>query len=109
MPDSMIISEPFNLENEPALKPASVNTRPGPEYLASRRIWQGIPGIERLADGRLIATWYSGGENEGPDNYVLLASSDDDGASWSEPIAVVHPRHPVRAFDPVLWRDPSGV
>jgi hypothetical protein len=90
------------------LQPAFVNTHHGAEYAAVRRRWQGIPGIERAASGRLLATWYSGGDNEGPDNYVLLASSEDNGRTWAEPLAVIHHPHPVRAFDPVLWHDPNG-
>ena len=57
-----------------------------------RRIWQGIPGIERSQGGRLWAAWYSGGETEGPDNYVLVVTSSDDGKSWSEPLLVIDPR-----------------
>jgi predicted neuraminidase len=92
-----------------SLRPASVNTRPGAEYSASVRNWQGIPGIERSANGRLLATWYSGDENEGPANYILLVISENEGRSWSDPLAVVAPPYPVRAFDPVLWHDPDGV
>jgi hypothetical protein len=91
-----------------SLEPPSVNSRPGSEYSAPRRLWQGIPGIERTSSGRLLATWYSGGDNEGPENYILLGSSEDDGRTWSEPLHVIHPPHPVRAFDPVLWHDPNG-
>lgn len=92
-----------------SLRPPPVNTRPGVEYSAERRLWQGIPGIERTQQGRLLATWYSGGETEGPENYVLLVSSDDDGGTWSNPFLVIDPPFPVRAFDPVLWHDPKGV
>ena len=81
---------------------------PGPEYGTGERIWQGIPGIERSQGGRLWAAWYSGGETEGPDNYVLVVTSSDDGKSWSEPLLVIDPPGNVRAFDPCLWHDPSG-
>jgi hypothetical protein len=92
-----------------ALRPTKVDSAPGAKYAPGRRLWQGIPGIEVTRSGRLLATWYSGGENEGPENYVLLASSEDDGQSWSEPLAVIDPPDLVRAFDPVLWHDPGGV
>jgi predicted neuraminidase len=91
-----------------ALQPVPVNVNPGDTFSPEKRLWQGIPGIERARSGRLIASWYSGGDNEGPDNYLILATSEDDGHSWSEPIAVVDPPGRVRAFDPVLWHDPQG-
>lgn len=88
---------------------------PGPEYAADRRAWQGIPGIERAANGRLWAAWYTGGQilpehgnAEGPGNHVVLATSADDGRTWRDPVLAVDPEGPVRAFDPVLWRDPAG-
>jgi hypothetical protein len=91
-----------------SLRPVSVNVNPGEKYSAKSRLWQGIPGIERTRNGRLLATWYSGGDNEGPDNYLILVTSDDDGHTWSEPVAVVDPPGRVRAFDAVLWHDPKG-
>lgn len=90
-----------------ALQPAELIINPGEKYSPQSRQWQGIPGIEIDATGRLWATWYSGGAGEGPDNYVLLVSSDDDGKSWSCPSLVIDPPGQVRAFDPVLWMDPS--
>lgn len=84
-----------------------VELSPGPAYASASREWQGIPGIERAPDGTLFATWYSGGKGEGPDNYVLVVRSTDDGATWSEPILTIDPPGKVRAFDPVLWLDPS--
>jgi len=86
----------------------SINTNPGAGYAPDTRLWQGIPGIERTPGGRLWGVWYSGGKGEGPDNYVVLVSSDDDGATWSAPKAVIDPPGKVRAFDPTLWTDPSG-
>jgi predicted neuraminidase len=90
-----------------ALESPTVITDPGPEYADSARVWQGIPGIERAANGRLWATWYSGGTTEGMYNYVLLYTSGDDGASW-EQVLIVDPAGVVRAFDPCLWCDPLG-
>jgi predicted neuraminidase len=98
----------FGNAQDLSLQPPSVNTQPGVEYSTGRRLWQGIPGIERTTQGRLLATWYSGGETEGPENYVLLVTSEDDGRTWSDPLLVVDPPSPVRAFDPVLWHDPGG-
>jgi predicted neuraminidase len=93
---------------EPALQPASVNTDLGPQYADSVRAFQGIPGVERAANGRLWATWYGGGTGEGPDNFVVLVTSADDGKSWSKVKLAIDPPGSVRAFDPCLWHDPEG-
>lgn len=82
--------------------------KPGEKYHARNRMWQGIPSIERAINGRLWATWYSGGKQEDNDNYVLLVTSDDDGRTWSDPVAVVDPPGLTRAWDPCLWHDPRG-
>lgn len=92
-----------------ALEPPLIDTTPGAEYhSANRRQFQGIPAIERAANGRLWAAWYSGGPGEGPENYVLLTTSGDDGVTWTEPVLVVDPPGDVRAFDECLWHDPRG-
>ncbi|MGV3722344.1 MAG: sialidase family protein [Actinomycetota bacterium] len=94
--------------NDLALQPAVVNTAPGSAYAANTRPFQGIPGIERAPKGRLWATWYGGGPDEGPENYVALVTSDDDGRTWSRERLVIDPPGPIRAFDPCLWTDPDG-
>lgn len=93
---------------DPALEPVRVNTSPGSEYADNTRLFQGIPGIERARNGRLWAVWYAGGPGEGPENYVILVTSDDDGKSWCGPKLVIDPPGPVRAYDPTLWMDPTG-
>ena len=95
---------------EPYLCPPQVLTPPGPEYADELRQFQGIPGIERAPSGRLWATWYGGGTTENRYNYVLLATSADDGDTWSEVKTVIDPdgEGPVRAYDPCLWHDPNG-
>ena len=96
---------------DPALEAPTVNTAPGAEYADGTRIFQGIPGLERAANGRLWAVWYAGGPDEpgeGPGNYVMLATSGDDGATWSGPRLVIDPPGQVRAYDPCLWHDPLG-
>ena len=94
--------------HEQSLCPPPVTLDPGVAYRSAARKWQGIPGIERTAGGRLYATWYSGGEKEGPANYVLLVSSDNGGEDWTQPLLVIDPPGDVRAYDPVLWIDPLG-
>jgi hypothetical protein len=89
-----------------------VIVNPPVAYSTSLRTWQGIPAIERASNGRLWAAWYSGGKGEGPDNFLILATSDNDGRSWSKAkLVVTTPRNlgPVlREFDPCLWIDPTG-
>lgn len=77
-------------------------------YAPRRRVWQGIPSVERTAGGRLFFTWYTGGTREEVGNYVLLATSEDGGLTVSDPIAVLAPEEGCRCFDPELWIDPLG-
>jgi predicted neuraminidase len=98
-----VTGDPDNLALQP---PRIYLGDPQPHHL--NRQWQGIPGIERAANGRLWAMWYSGGETEGPENFVVLVTSDDDGQTWSPPRVVIDPPGLVRAYDPCPWIDPSG-
>ncbi|QDT91705.1 sialidase family protein [Gimesia algae] len=95
-------------QNDPALVPPPINTNPGKEYADDTRMFQGIPGLSRAANGRLWALWYAGGTGEGELNYVVLVTSGDDGKTWSGPKLVIDPPGPVRAYDPAIWHDPSG-
>ena len=91
------------------MTPIYVNTAPGEEFQLSRRMWQGCPTILRTPRGRLYAGWYSGGTGEpAPDNYNLLIRSDDNGWSWSKPVAVVASdmSSDYIAIDIQLWLDP---
>ena len=93
-----------------SMTPARVTIRPGqPEWLASGRLWQGIPGIERTKGGRLFALWYSGGKTEEPGNVIVLETSDDGGVTWTDGFCVIHHDDAsVRCFDPCVWIDPLG-
>ena len=91
-----------------ALLPPTINTSPGEQYSAQTRQFQGIPGIERATNGRLWALWYGGGQGEDGKNFVMLVTSGDDGKTWSDLKLVIDPIDNVRAFDPVLWTDPTG-
>ena len=73
------------------------------------RLWQGIPTIERTPGGRLWCSFFSGGQREPePGNFILITDSVDDGATWSEPCAIIHMHDKTRAYDPYLWMDPYG-
>lgn len=93
---------------DPALDPPRVILSPGPEYGDANRRFQGIPCIERAPNGRLWTVWYSGDIREGPRNYVVLATSGDDGKNWSSPHLIIDPEGFVRAFDACLWLDPDN-
>src|SRR5580692_11122757 len=86
-----------DLSDEVATPPVP-NFSPGPEYADAVRMFQGIPGIERAANGRLWATWYGGGTGEDFHNYVMLVTSSDDGRTWSSLKLVLDPDRdgPVR-------------
>ncbi|MBR5307735.1 MAG: exo-alpha-sialidase [Clostridia bacterium] len=77
-------------------------------YTTENRIWQGIPSIEVTEKGRIFLTFYSGGTREDYGNYVMLIKSDDDGKTFSEPIAVAYKDENHRCYDPALWIDPLG-
>lgn len=76
------------------------------QFGTRKRLWQGIPSIERTVSGRLFAAFYSGGITEQAGNFVVLIRSDDDGATWTEPITVVCRQKPFRCYDQCLWIDP---
>lgn len=94
-----------------ALVPPVVNTSPLPEYGYDRLDYGMTIGIERTPGGRLWACWVAGGDS--PDAYFVLASSDDEGASWSDP-RVVLDSHEEGLGDKRsilvgnLWTDPRG-
>lgn len=77
------------------------------KYADGLRRFQGIPSIERATNGRLWAAWYGGGKDEGPENYIMLATSGDDGQNWSDLKIVIDP--PIRASEPGMTpRDVFG-
>ena len=75
----------------------------------SRRI-QMVSSLAVAPGGRIWVTWYAGPTpHEDDNNYVVLATSGDDGVTWDE-VFIVDPDGlgPVRAFDPEIWLDPKG-
>ena len=58
----------------------------------AKRTWQGIPGLERTAHGRVFVSWFTGGPKEpAPDNTAVLSFSDDGGKTFSPPQAMALP------------------
>ncbi|MFH5803439.1 serine hydrolase [Alienimonas sp. DA493] len=79
-------------------------------HALSSRKFQGIPSLAVAPGGRQWANWYAGPTpGEDRNNYVVLSTSGDDGATWEETL-VIDPDGPgpVRAFDPELWLAPNG-
>ena len=76
----------------------------------AKRTWQGIPGLERTAKGRVFVSWFTGGTKEPePENTVVLSHSDDGGKTFSAPQAMGLPLSDgTRCYDPCLWIDPKG-
>jgi len=89
-----------------ASQPVKIRRRAEEKHLTRNRTFQGIPGIAVSSSGRFWATWYSGGDTECGENFVILTTSNDRGMNWSEPITVIDPPGQIRAFDPVVWIDP---
>ncbi|WP_417747506.1 sialidase family protein [Rosistilla oblonga] len=94
-----------------ALVPPTLNTSPLPEYGYDRLDYGMTIGIERTPGGRLWACWVAGGDS--PKAYFVLASSDDDGETWSDPRFVLDSHDPKLPIDRSilvgnLWTDPLG-
>ena len=80
-----------------------------PAVWIAERAWQGIPGLERTAKGRLFFTWFSNGEKEPKkENTALLCYSDDNGKTHSPLQVIGTPREGSRCYDPAPWIDPKG-
>ena len=94
-----------------ALIPPKLNTSPLPEYDYDRLDYGMTIGIERTPRGRLWVCWVAGGDS--PEAFFLLATSDDDGETWSSPRLVVD-SHSDRLPRPRsilvgdLWTAPLG-
>lgn len=92
-----------------ALQPARMIFEMEADHAKAARGAQGVAAIERAPGGRLWAAWYAGKSPRGvesPASYVVLATSNDDGATWSESLVLVAPRL-CHTYDPCLWLDPS--
>jgi hypothetical protein len=96
---------------EAALVPPVLNTSPLPEYGYDRLDYGMTIGIERTRGGRLWACWVAGGDS--PEAFFVLATSDNDGETWSDPRLVVDSHSPElprprSVLVGNLWTDPLG-
>ena len=85
--------------------------RPDPvAHSPNRRPSTLVSSLAVAPNGRLWATWYCGvTPAEDQNNYVVLATSDDDGKTWKE-VFVADPDGlgMERPFDPEVWLAPDG-
>jgi predicted neuraminidase len=97
-----------------ALEPPLIHLSPGPEYADAVRPGNMILGMDRTPKGRLWAAWVGNGDS--PNGFFLLATSDDDGKTWSPPKVVIDPQdgqqsgvsYERRSLVGNLWTDPLG-
>lgn len=109
VPDTVVSLTREQLDR--SLEPPVINTSPGPEYADEVRVGNMIIGIERTRGGRLWACWVGNGDS--PNGFFMLATSDDNGASWSKPRVVIDPTDlpnmpQRRSLVGNLWLDPNG-
>lgn len=94
-----------------ALATPRIDTDPPPRYRTAEMDYGMTSGFERTPRGRLWASWIGGGDNDKA--YLALASSDDDGATWTEARVIIDPHDPAlplarRTIVGNLWTDPRG-
>jgi hypothetical protein len=99
--DNSMLPARFIYDEELLSDPMSV-------YADESRKFQGIPGIECTSKGRFFTVFYTGTENEGNGNFLLLHKGTDVGNLGKAFMAVVPPTENTRCFDPCLWISPDG-
>lgn len=107
---SSLFAPRADADDQPFLNPPQFVDRPHALHAVTNRAFQGIPSLAVSPGGRLWATWYAGiTPGEDHNNYVVLSTSGDQGATWQE-VLVADPDAdgPVRAYDPELWMAPDG-
>jgi sialidase-1 len=103
--------ESFETIADLALIPPKLNTRPSAKYGYDQLDYAMTIGIERTPEGRLWVCWVSGGDS--PEAFFVLARSDDNGETWSEPKLVIDSHSDNLPMDRSvivgnLWTDPLG-
>jgi len=93
------------------LIPPVLNTSPLPDYDYDKLDYGMTIGIERTPKGRLWAAWVAGGDS--PEAFMVAATSDDDGETWSAPRLVIDSHSktmpiPRSVIVGNLWTDPLG-
>lgn len=94
-----------------ALVPPKFNTKPLPQYDNDKLDYGMTIGIARTPKGRIWSCWVAG--DDSPKAFFVLATSDDDGETWSKPRLVIdtHSRNLTTDRSILvgnLWTDPLG-
>jgi hypothetical protein len=82
-----------------------------PERLPERSNFTMSSGIAQTRGGRLWVSWFGG--EDGQKAYMMLASSDDDGTTWTPPRYIIKEPLTPHGFHRAilggnLWVDPDG-
>ena len=108
----IIFTESFAQDNTSFLDPPQIFKNPAntQKHSAENRKFTGIPSLAISRKGRLWATWYTGvTPAEDSNNYVVVATSGDEGQTWKEVLAIdPDGPGPARSYDPEIWIDPDG-
>jgi len=94
-----------------SLIPPKLNTSPLPKYDYDQLNYGMTIGIAMTPGGRIWAAWIAG--EDGPRAFMVAASSDDDGETWSKPRLVVDSQSPSLPVPRSViignfWSDPAG-
>jgi len=94
-----------------ALIPPEINTSPLPKYGYDTQDYVMSLTIERTTKGRLWSAWIGG--CDGPEAFLMAATSDDNGETWSAPRLVIDGRSPSLPMSRTViignfWTDPLG-
>lgn len=94
-----------------SLIPPVINTSPLPKYDYDQLNYGMIIGMARTPGGRLWAAWVGG--EDGPKAFMLAATSDDNGETWSKPRLVIDSQSPSIPLPRSVivgnfWTDPLG-
>ncbi len=88
----------------------TVLVNPGTMFQDDARPGAMILGMDRTPKGRIWGCWTGTGDK--PDGYMLLATSDDDGETWSKPRLAVGTQAVEQRLHGALvgnlWLDPKG-
>ncbi len=106
----LIAADGAELREEDGLSPVVI-PNPGAQFQDEARPGAMIIGMDRTPKGRIWGCWTGTGDKK--DGYFLLATSDDQGATWSKPRLAVGARNDSSqklsgALVGNLWTDPKG-
>jgi len=106
----LILAEGAQVRESDPYAPVVI-ANPGAEFQDEARPGAMIIGMDRTPKGRIWGCWTGTGDKK--DGYFLLATSDDDGTTWSKPRLAVGARtEPEQRISGALvgnlWSDPKG-